>query len=141
MLIVNPERVEFNDRSLRGVVAIIVDFLGHRLIEEWGERGGEAGFVDVPEFRQRLTLVQRLTHTDLEPPVPGARATLRAVVASNSSDRGRVGLTAQGAVVEVKHTFAREGGERRIVIALHDPSGGTALTLAPATLDQVGMDQ
>ncbi len=141
MMILNPERVDLNGKPLRGVVAAMIDYQAGRLVEEWGDEGPWAAFVDVPEIKQRVTLVQRLQQTDLDLPRLGDGVEVRMVVAAGASDRGRVGVVIQGVLIEVRHAFSRDGAERRIVIVpVLQTAVGDGVTFGEADGSTVGID-
>lgn len=125
MLIVNPEKVSFAGAEWAGVESVAVDRLAHRLTQEWGDDGPWMVFCDVPEQRVRVVLVQRLDAGALESLVPGDAGTLRFEAAASDSDAGRVSVSMQVVVGEVRHELMRKGGQRTMVLWAVSADGAT----------------
>ena len=116
MLIFNPEKVSFAGDDWAGVESVAVDRLGHRLIQEWSDDGPWMVFVDVPEQRVKVVVVQRLEEGALSSPIPGDSGTLRFEGAASSSDAGRIAVQMEVVVGEVRHDILRKGGLRTMVL-------------------------
>lgn len=125
MLIVNPEKVSFAGAEWAGVESVAVDRLAHRLSQEWSDDGPWMVFCDVPEQRARVVLVQRLDAGALQSPVPGDTGTLRFEAAAGDSDAGRVAVTMEVVVGEVRHELMRKGGQRTMVLWAVSADGST----------------
>ncbi|GAB4384298.1 MAG: hypothetical protein Kow0022_06430 [Phycisphaerales bacterium] len=115
MLVLHPEQVSFDGQIWDGVESVAIDRLAHRLVLEWSDQGPHMVMADVPEQRVRVAMVQRLTESQITSPLPGASGQLRFEVARSASDAGRVRVTAQVVVGEVRHEVTRRGGLRSIV--------------------------
>ena len=85
-------------------------------MQEWSDSGAQLVFADVPEQRVRIALVQSLTESAIGSPLPGMSGALRFEAARSASDAGRVSVTAQVVVGEVRHEVTRKGGLRSIVL-------------------------
>jgi hypothetical protein len=114
MLILNPQQVSFGGSAWDGVESVVVDRLGHRLVQEWGDEGPWVVFVDVPESRVRVVLRQRLAEGALSSPKPGDSGLLQFEAAASESDAGRVSVEIEAVVAEVRHDLSRSGGVRSI---------------------------
>lgn len=137
MFILDPQRVQLGDYLLEGATAVLIDTLAEKTIEDRADAGPWPVLADVPEQRVRITIVQRLESTDLNPPPLGYGGTMRVTAARGQSDRGRVTLHADVVVLEVRYALgggARAGGaERRITLAGVSADGvSSPLAFAPA---------
>jgi hypothetical protein len=125
MLVFNPEKVSFAGADWEGVESVAVDRLAHRLVQEWSDDGAAMVFADVPEQKVRVVLVQRLEDRALVSPVPGDSGTLSFEAARSGSDAGRVLVTMEAVVAEVRHDMRRTGGVRSMVLWAVSSDGAT----------------
>jgi hypothetical protein len=125
VLVFNPEKVLFAGVEWEGVESIGVDRLAHKLIQEWSDDGAAMVFADVPEQKVRVVLVQRLEDGALVSPVPGDSGTLSFEVARSGSDAGRVSVSMEAVVAEVRHDMLGKGGRRSMVLWAVSSDGAT----------------
>jgi len=116
VLVLNPEKVSFAGQVWEAVESIAIDRLVHRLVQEWSDLGPHVVFCDVPEQRVRLVLVQKLDEGSIESPKPGDAGTLSFEAARSGSDAGRVVVSGDMVVGEVRHEVTRKGGVRSVVM-------------------------
>lgn len=116
MIVLQPERVTFGGQSWEGVESVAIDRLAQKLTQEWSDLGPHMVFVDVPEQRVRVSLVQRLDDGALDTPTPGSMGLLRFEAARSASDAGRIVVQATVVVGEVRHEVTRKGGLRSLVL-------------------------
>lgn len=116
MIVLQPEKVTFDGQVWDGVESIAIDRLAQRLTQEWGDAGPHMVFVDVPEQRVRVSLVQRLDDGALDTPTPGTIGLLRFETSRSAGDAGRLAVQATVVVGEVRHEVTRKGGLRSVVL-------------------------
>lgn len=103
MLIVDPERVEFDGVEWGGVVAVSVDRAAARPIVEWTDRGPHPTFADAPEQTVTVRVHRRLAKNEIGTPRPGDLGLLRFVAASAGDSAELVRASASAMVEKVGH--------------------------------------
>jgi hypothetical protein len=134
MLIVSPREVKFGDAAWGQVAAAAIDRSAVRIAEEFGETGPYAAFVDVPQQRVRIRIVQEVLGEEGQPPpVPGQEAVLSFTMAVAGRPRSRR-LSAVAVVLSVEHEVSlRRGSIRTIVLAAVSQDGAAD----PITIESV----
>ncbi|TVS09147.1 MAG: hypothetical protein EA423_00490 [Phycisphaerales bacterium] len=109
MLVVDPERVEFDGVEWGGVVAIAVDRAAARPIVEWTDRGPHPTFADAPEQTVTIRVMRRLDRSEIGTPRPGDLGLLRFVAASAGDSAALVRAGASAMVEKVGHRIVSGG--------------------------------
>ncbi len=125
MLVLNPQRVKFDGHEWAQVESIAIDRLAQKLVQEWSDDGAFAVFVDVPEQRVRVSMVQMLDEGTLEALVPGMSGDLVFEAARSGSDAGRFEISISVVIGEVRHEVSRGRGVRTLVAWGASSSGDT----------------
>lgn len=109
MLILNPELVRFVGAQLTGVTAVAVERSATKLIEDHDEIGPFVTFVDVPQQRTRLKIVQSLSGGDLPGNLCGDSGLLEVWTSPNASQASRLKLAATAMIIDVRYEIGRKG--------------------------------
>lgn len=145
MLLLTPTTVRFDDLIWHDCSAIAIDREAARVIEDWGDDGPHAAFVDLPERRLRIKLTRELSRS--EPgnelgAAVGRLSWLSVHTANAGSDAGRQRLRIRCVLAGVSTSIIHPSGPRgappsaRQVITFIgvSPDGGAAdpVQIAPA---------
>lgn len=124
MLVIKPAVVEFRGEAWLRVASVSVSRFADRLVVEHGEQGPHVVFVDVPEQRVEVSVVQELAGDDLGGPDVSERGTFRFETTPSGGDAGarRVSMTAM--VVGVSVELSTRGGHRRRVRLIAETDDG-----------------
>ncbi len=122
MVVLRPDQVRFGDDRWDGVTRISIDRFGMRVIEEWGDEGVYASFVDVARVRVKVRVVQEFEAGDLEGPMPGAMEELRIYV-SSGTDAGRKIVRMDAVVESVSYSAGGSRSERVISLVCVSDDG------------------
>lgn len=126
MLILNPPLVTFGAAKWENVVSAAIDRLPHREAVEWTDLGPHAAFVDVPEERVVVRIVQELTRDSIEAPRPRDEGSLTLHTSPTASQAGRKKVTMQAVVTRVEHGFSLTRGALRTILLTAVSSDGAA---------------
>lgn len=122
MLVLNPALVRFAGEEWEDVVAVAVDRLAQRAVEEWGDFGPYAVLADVPEQSVRVQVRQRLARGSIGSPRPGDEGDLEFWTAPGASEGGRLRISARAVVRSVTHEWSeRSGAVRTVMLVAIDP--------------------
>ena len=123
MLILSPSNVLFGSLACPTVSSIMIDRATTRRIIEWNDDGPHPVFVDCPEQRITITVVQELAQGDLSAPVPGTSATLSFAAALNRSGAGWSRVSVPAVLVGVTHDSKPRGFIRSLSFIALSPRG------------------
>lgn len=110
MLIVDPERVEFDGVEWGGVVAVAVDRAAAGPIVEWTDAGPHPTFADAPEQTVTVRVHRRLSKNEIGSPRPGDLGLFRFVAAHAGDASSLVRASASAMVEKVGHRIVGGGG-------------------------------
>ena len=115
MLVLNPDRVRFEDEELAGVRTIVLERSAGSVIEDWSDRGPYASFVDVPEQRVVVRLNAEGRESGAVGPLPGAEGDLEFYTARVAGISGRRRVRVRCVVVRSGHEIGAGGTARRVL--------------------------
>ena len=122
MIVLRPDRVEFEYQVWDGVVRVAVDRASVRTIEEYDELGPYASFVDISRQRVLIRVTQEIVADDLEAPIPGERGQLE-LFAGSGSDSERRRVRCECVVESVQNKISEYGATRSIVLLAQSDAG------------------
>ena len=132
MLILNPTSVTLGSQILPNVSAIAIDRVATRQIIEWSDAGPHIVYVDCPEQRITITLIQEFAQGDLSSPPPGASLTLNFHTSIDASHAGWSKITVPTVLLATKHESKTRGFTRTLTFAAISTDGSTdPVTVAP----------
>ena len=124
MLVLNPRLVTFGGESWEDVAAVSIDRVAARLVEEWSDAGPHAVFVDAPERRVTVRVVQEPAGDAPGAPLPGDSGELVVFTAPGAGDAGRKRVSCGAVVTRVEHEVSlRRGSVRTVTLAAVSADG------------------
>lgn len=138
MIALNPDVVRFEGLVWEDVQLVAVDQLPHKLIEEFGDDGPYAAFVDVPERSVQVRVVRRVMRDEAGDPPLGTSGTLRFYIGPGASDAGRMRVDVLCVLTSVRSGSPEGGGGGAATKTMNFvgvASGGTnPITVVDATV-------
>ncbi|MBY0310692.1 MAG: hypothetical protein K2W85_01340 [Phycisphaerales bacterium] len=137
MIALKPEIVRFEDQVWEDVQLVAVDQVPHKLIEEFGDQGPYAEFVDVPERSVLVRVVRRVTRDEANDLPLGSAGTLRFYIGPGTSDAGRKRVDVQCVLTSIRAGAPESaaGSTNKTMTFVGAASGGTnPITMTDATL-------
>ena len=122
MIVLRPDRVEFDGKSWDGVVRVAIDRVSARTVEGYDETGQYATLIDVAKQRVVVRVTQEIDSEQLEMPIPGEMGELELVGLSGSDVRSRR-LRCVGVVESVQNKISDYGATRTITLLAQSTSG------------------
>jgi len=124
MIVLRPDRVQFDGGAWNGVVRVAIDRLSARTIEGYDETGSFATHVDVARQRVLIRVTQEIEGDDLEAPIPGRLGELE-LMAGNGTENDRRRLRCDCVIESVQNKISDYGATRSIVLIAQSESGVT----------------
>lgn len=135
MLWISPKDVRLFGETLDGVRGVAVSRKAKRVIEEWGETGPFAVFVDASEVSVEVTIEREVRESApgaVGTPALGEQGTLSfRAAASGASAHGEL-VEGTVAVVSVSHQLSGGSGPTQRIVCRGVSGDGAADPLAPA---------
>lgn len=122
MIVLRPDRVEFDDVAWGGVVRVAIDRVSARTIEGYDESGSYATLVDVARQRVVIRVTQEIVGDDLEAPIPGQVGELE-LIAGNGTEHDRRRVRCDCVIESVQNKISEYGATRSIVLIAQSDSG------------------
>lgn len=122
MIVLRPDRVEFDDVAWGGVVRVAIDRVSARTIEGYDESGSYATLVDVARQRVVIRVTQEIVGDDLEAPIPGQMGELE-MIAGNGTELDRRRVRCDCVIESVQNKISEYGATRSIVLIAQSDSG------------------
>lgn len=122
MIVLRPDRVEFEHQVWEGVVRVAIDRVSTRTLEGHDELGPFASFVDVARQRVLIRVTQEIDADNLEAPAPGDLGQLE-LIAGSGSDAQRRRVRCECVVESVQNKFSDYGATRSIVLIAQSEAG------------------
>ncbi len=122
MIVLRPDRVEFDDVAWGGVVRVAIDRVSARTIEGYDESGSYATLVDVARQRVVIRVTQEIVGDDLEAPIPGQMGELE-LIAGNGTEHDRRRVRCDCVIESVQNKISEYGATRSIVLIAQSDSG------------------
>ena len=122
MIVLRPDRVEFDGGAWDGVVRVAIDRVSARTIEGYDESGSYATFVDVARQRVVIRVTQEIVGDDLEAPILGQMGELE-VIAGNGTEHDRRRVRCECVIESVQNKISDYGATRSIVMIAQSDSG------------------
>jgi hypothetical protein len=122
MIVLRPDRVEFDDVVWDGVVRVAIDRVSARTIEGYDESGSYATLVDVTRQRVVIRVTQEIVGDDLEAPIPGQMGELE-MIAGNGTELDRRRVRCDCVIESVQNKISEYGATRSIVLIAQSDSG------------------
>ena len=122
MIVLRPDRVEFDGEDWDGVVRVAIDRVSVRTIEGYDETGQYATLVDVARQRVVVRLTQEIDAEQLEMPIPGEQGELR-LTGLSGSDVGTQRVSCACVVESVQNKISDYGATRTITLIAQSSSG------------------
>ncbi len=124
MIVLRPDRVEFDGGAWDGVVRVAIDRVSARTIEGYDESGSYATLVDVVRQRILIRVTQEIVGDDLEAPIPGQMGELE-LIAGNGTELDRRRVRCDCVIESVQNKISEYGATRSIVLIAQSNSGET----------------
>lgn len=137
MIALKPEVVRFDGHVWEDVQLVAVDQVAKKLIEEFGDGGPYAAFVDVPERSVQVRVVRRVTRDDADDPALGAEGTLRFYIGprTTDADRKRVDVACVLTSIRGETSAGGDGGTTKTMTFVGAGDGATnPITITSAVL-------
>jgi hypothetical protein len=122
MIVLRPDRVEFDGDAWGGVVRVAIDRVSARTIEGYDESGSYATLVDVARQRVVIRVTQEIVGDDLEAPIPGQMGELE-LIAGNGTELDRRRVRCDCVIESVQNKISEYGATRSIVLIAQSDSG------------------
>lgn len=122
MIVLRPDRVEFDGGAWDGVVRVAIDRVSARTIEGYDESGSYATLVDVARQRVVIRVTQEIVGDDLEAPIPGQMGELE-LIAGNGTELDRRRVRCDCVIESVQNKISEYGATRSIVLIAQSDSG------------------
>lgn len=122
MIVLRPDRVEFDGDAWGGVVRVAIDRVSARTIEGYDESGSYATLVDVARQRVVIRVTQEIVGDDLEAPIPGQMGELE-MIAGNGTELDRRRVRCDCVIESVQNKISEYGATRSIVLIAQSDSG------------------
>jgi hypothetical protein len=122
MIVLRPDRVEFDGYAWDGVVRVAIDRVSARTIEGYDESGSYATLVDVARQRVVIRVTQEIVGDDLEAPIPGQMGELE-MIAGNGTELDRRRVRCDCVIESVQNKISEYGATRSIVLIAQSDSG------------------
>lgn len=123
MIVLRPDRVEFDGRVWDGVVRVTIDRASARTVEGYDESGPYATLVDVARHRVMIRVTQEIVGDDLEMPIPGTMGELH-LIAGGGSDAGLRRVRCDCVVESVGNRISEYGATRVVGLVAQSSDGG-----------------
>lgn len=124
MIVLRPDRVDFDGGVWDGVVRVAIDRVSARTIEGYDEEGSYATHVDVVRQRVVIRVTQEIVGDDLEAPIPGQMGELE-MIAGNGTELDRRRVRCDCVIESVHNKISDYGATRSIVMIAQSDSGET----------------
>jgi hypothetical protein len=122
MIVLRPDRVEFDGYAWDGGVRVAIDRVSARTIEGYDESGSYATLVDVARQRVVIRVTQEIVGDDLEAPIPGQMGELE-MIAGNGTELDRRRVRCDCVIESVQNKISEYGATRSIVLIAQSDSG------------------
>lgn len=122
MIVLRPDRVEFEYQVWDGVVRVAIDRVSTKTVEGYDELGAYASYVDVSRQRVLIRVTQEIVADDLESPIPGEKGQLE-LIAGGGSDIERRRVRCECVVESVQNKISDYGATRSIVLIAQSEAG------------------
>lgn len=122
MIVLRPDRVEFDGDAWDGVVRVAIDRVSARTIEGYDDSGSYATLVDVARQRVVIRVTQEIVGDDLEAPIPGQMGELE-MIAGNGTELDRRRVRCDCVIESVQNKISEYGATRSIVLIAQSDSG------------------
>ncbi|HMN40461.1 MAG TPA: hypothetical protein PKE29_06410 [Phycisphaerales bacterium] len=124
MIVLRPEIVRFESFAWEDVLLVAVERVGTRIVEEHGDAGPHAAFVDVPEQSIHIRVQRAIGVDDLDDPALGTAGVLVFYGAPPADDRRRQRITIACVVVGIRSEPGAGGRPPAKTIAFRAVSSG-----------------
>ena len=132
MLILNPTSVILGNQILPNVSSIAIDRAASRQLIEWSDEGPHIVFIDCPEQRITITLVQELSRGELSIPAPGTSLQLVFQTSIDSSHAGWSVISIPVVLLAAKHESKARGFVRTLsLVAISSNGISDPVTISP----------
>jgi hypothetical protein len=133
MLLLSPALIRFSSFAWSDAVALAVDRLPKRIIEDHSDRGPFAAFADVPEQSIHITLKRRITGDDADDPPLGASGDLVVHSGPPANALARTRITIPCTLVSIRSELpVGKPATRTLTFIATSPDGTDPVTIEPA---------
>ena len=115
MLILNPDTVRFGGDLWPHVSSVVIDRAATRLVDDRTDTGPFSTFVDAPEQRITIRIVQELEATDVPGPTLAAAGEFEVLVSPNRSDAQRVRIRTQAVISDLRTDLRKPASAARTI--------------------------
>lgn len=135
MIILNPDRVTLGSQELAGVTIVAIDRTARRTAYEWTDIGPHINFADIPEQRTSISIIRRITQTELATPRPGELLALALRISTNASAAESAVISASVVITAVEHSVNASGKATQSIrsVAISATGSGDPITQTQTT--------
>jgi len=123
MILIEPTGVTIDGVAQAGVLALAVEEAAVAPVEERGEGGPYAVFVDSPARAVRVIIKQEVIGTTLDGPRSGQMVDVVARLSAAGAEAGAKSLFVRGCVLEVRYDLSAKVPTRRLTLAAVSDDG------------------